>query len=74
MRTFGGGSDETDASTPIFLDLNGGGAIGMVGFNELCPLNECAIGKKPGANRFEIAKARRVIDAMKETSLRPSSS
>ena len=67
MRTYGGGSDEANANTPIFLDLNGGGAIGMIGFNELCPLNECAIGSKPGANRWKIAKARSVIEGMKQT-------
>jgi poly-gamma-glutamate synthesis protein (capsule biosynthesis protein) len=65
MRTFGGGRDEVDANTPIFLDLKGGGAIGMVGFNELCPLAECANGKTPGANRFKIEKARAVIQDMK---------
>ena len=66
MRTFGGGSDEATANTPIFLELNGGGAVGMVGFNERCPLNECAVGKTPGANRFNIAKARNVIEEMKQ--------
>jgi poly-gamma-glutamate capsule biosynthesis protein CapA/YwtB (metallophosphatase superfamily) len=65
MRTFGGGSDEADANAPIFLDLKGGGAIGMIGFNELCPLNECATAKRPGANRFKIAKAREVIEGMR---------
>src|SRR6185503_10986946 len=54
-------------NTPLFLDLNGGGAIGMIGFNELCPLNECAIGQKPGANRFKSEKARSVIEEMKQT-------
>jgi poly-gamma-glutamate synthesis protein (capsule biosynthesis protein) len=67
IRTFGGGSDEADANAPLFLDLKGGGAIGMIGFNELCPLNECATGKKPGANRFKTDKARNVMARMKET-------
>jgi hypothetical protein len=65
MRTFGGGTDEADANAPIFLDLKGGGAIGVVGFNELCPLGECANGKRPGANRFEMSKARRTIEEIK---------
>jgi poly-gamma-glutamate capsule biosynthesis protein CapA/YwtB (metallophosphatase superfamily) len=66
MRTFGGGRDEADANTPIFLDLKGGGAIGMIGFNELCPLAECAAGQTPGANRFKLDKARADIRDMKQ--------
>jgi poly-gamma-glutamate capsule biosynthesis protein CapA/YwtB (metallophosphatase superfamily) len=65
MRTFGGGTDEADANRPIFLDLKGGGAIGMIGFNELCPLAECAAGQTPGANRFKLDKARAAIRDMK---------
>jgi poly-gamma-glutamate capsule biosynthesis protein CapA/YwtB (metallophosphatase superfamily) len=67
MHTFGGGTDDADANTPLFLDLKGGGAIGFIGFNEYCPLNECAVAKKPGVNRFNIEKARRAIKEMKET-------
>jgi poly-gamma-glutamate capsule biosynthesis protein CapA/YwtB (metallophosphatase superfamily) len=66
MRTFGGGSDEADASAAIFLNLNGGGAIGILGFNELCPYGECATDKKPGASRFQIEKARKLIEEMKK--------
>lgn len=65
MRTFGGGLDEANANTPVFLDLKGGGAIGIIGFNELCPLNECALERKPGANRFELSKARKAIEEMR---------
>jgi hypothetical protein len=65
MRTFGGASDEAKANAPLYLDLRGGGAIGIIGFNELCPLGECAAGKKAGANRFEMAKARRTIAEMR---------
>jgi len=65
MHTFGGGRDETVANTPIFLDMKGGGSIGIIGFNELCPLGECAAGKTPGANRFEISKARKAIQDMR---------
>jgi hypothetical protein len=66
MRTFGGGRDEANANTPIFLDLKEGGAIGVVGFNEFCPNNECANEKKPGANRFEMSKARNAIEEIKK--------
>ncbi len=65
IRTFGGGRDEANAKSPIFLDLDGSGAISIVGFNELCPLGECATGPKPGANRFQIAKARGTIEEIK---------
>lgn len=65
MRTFGGGSDEASANAPLFLDLHGGGAIGIIGFNELCPLGECAVGKRPGANRFEMSKARKAVEEMR---------
>jgi hypothetical protein len=57
MRTFGGGNDEAEAETPLFLDLKGGGSIAMIGFNEYCPLSECADRLTPGANRFTLEKA-----------------
>lgn len=46
MKTFGGGRDPKAAAEPIVLALADGKKLGIAGFNELCPLKECAI--KPG--------------------------
>jgi hypothetical protein len=65
MRTYGGGKDEAEAAMPQFLDLQGGGLIAMIGFNEFCPLSECADGETPGANRFTLEKAQTSIRSIR---------
>jgi len=59
MHTFGGGLTPEAANTPIVLPLADGKRLGIVGFNEKCPLKECAL--KPGelgANAWDPAKAK----------------
>jgi poly-gamma-glutamate synthesis protein (capsule biosynthesis protein) len=58
MATFGAGLDPEAANTPIILPLADGKRLGIIGFNEWCPLHECA--KAPGevgANAYSDDKA-----------------
>ncbi len=67
MATFGGGASPEAANEPVILALADGKHLGIVGFNEQCPLKECAI--KPGevgANAYDAAKAKRAIARMRE--------
>lgn len=63
---FGGGRNEEEANTPAVFTLKDSTRIGFIGFNELCPLGECASGSTPGANRYDREKARSVIRKMRE--------
>lgn len=61
---FGGGSTVQEAAKPLILKLKDSSKIAWIGFNERCPLGECA-GIRPGANRYSDEKARNVIDSLK---------
>jgi hypothetical protein len=65
MKTFGGGRTEEAAAKPLQLGLKGGGTIVLAGFNELCPLKECAEGRRPGANRYTREKAASTLGAIR---------
>lgn len=65
MPTFGGGSNAQQANEPLIITLKDGKKIGFIGFNEQCPLGECAEGNTAGANRYEAAKAQTVIQKMR---------
>jgi poly-gamma-glutamate capsule biosynthesis protein CapA/YwtB (metallophosphatase superfamily) len=65
INTFGGGLNDQDANKPLVLTLKDGTRLGWIGFNELCPLNECAKSSVAGANRWNREKARLVIQQMK---------
>jgi poly-gamma-glutamate capsule biosynthesis protein CapA/YwtB (metallophosphatase superfamily) len=65
INTFGGGLNDQDANKPLVLTLKDGTRLGWIGFNELCPLNECAKPTVAGANRWNREKARLVIQQMK---------
>ena len=65
MNTFGGGKTEASANEPLVLNANGTRIV-LIGFNELCPLNECAQGSTPGANRFEAEKAHRTVTEIRK--------
>lgn len=66
IQTFGGGLNDQDANKPLVLTLKDGTRLGFIGFNELCPLNECAKPKAAGANQWNREKARLVIQRMKQ--------
>ncbi|MBM3921129.1 MAG: CapA family protein [Sphingomonadales bacterium] len=65
IKPFGGGRNAKEANQPAIVTLKDSTRIGFIGFNELCPLGECAGEKEPGANRWDSAKARKVIGDMK---------
>ncbi|TAF64465.1 MAG: hypothetical protein EAZ55_11560 [Cytophagales bacterium] len=66
MKTFGGGLTPEEANTPLIITLKDGKKIGFIGFNEYCPLQECAkLPNEPGANAYEKNKAYKVIQQMK---------
>lgn len=67
MRIFGGGLSPEQANTPLIMDLKDGKKMAFIGFNESCPVAECA--DRPGwagANRYNREKARKVITALKK--------
>jgi poly-gamma-glutamate synthesis protein (capsule biosynthesis protein) len=67
MKTFGGGASPEAANEPIILELAGGKRLGIVGFNEACPLKECAIkAGEVGANAYDAEKARKGIARLRD--------
>ncbi len=67
IKTFGGGLNPEEANVPLVITMKDGKKLGFIGFNEACPLGECA--RKPeevGANYYEKEKARFVIRKMRE--------
>lgn len=67
IKTFGGGLTPEEANEPLVLTMKDGKRLGLIGFNEACPLGECA--KKVnevGANYYEREKARVVIRKMQK--------
>ena len=62
IKTFGGGSSPEAAGEPLVLPLADGKRLGLLGFNQACPLGECA--RKPGevgANPYDAARAKAAI-------------
>jgi poly-gamma-glutamate capsule biosynthesis protein CapA/YwtB (metallophosphatase superfamily) len=67
IKTFGGGADPEEANTPLVIKLKDSTRLGFIGFNELCPMGECAdVAGECGANRFDTLKAKKVIRKMKK--------
>ena len=68
MKYFGGGANSNEAYSPLILTLKDSTRIAWIGFNERCPLGECAdIG--PGANRYSDAKAKSMIDSLRKAGI-----
>lgn len=67
IKTFGGGNTPEDANAPLVITLKDGKKLGFIGFNEKCPINECADKAGDcGANRYNKAKAQAVISKMRK--------
>jgi hypothetical protein len=64
MKYFGGGKSPAEANKPLVIELKDKRKIAWIGFNELCPCGECA-DKKMGSNRYAEAKAKKLIDSLK---------
>ena len=68
MKYFGGGANSNEAYSPLILTLKDSTRIAWIGFNERCPLGECAdIG--PGSNRYSDAKAKSMIDSLRKAGI-----
>lgn len=65
MHVFGGGATKQEAEKPLVLTLKDSTRIAWIGFNERCPLGECA-DNGPGANRYTEETARTTIQALKQ--------
>jgi poly-gamma-glutamate capsule biosynthesis protein CapA/YwtB (metallophosphatase superfamily) len=66
IKPFGGGRSAQEANTPLVITLKDSTKVGFIGFNEVCPLGECADNETmPGANRYSHEKAKEIIQKMK---------
>jgi hypothetical protein len=61
---FGGGKSPSEANKPLIKILKDSSLVAWIGFNEYCPLGECA-DKVLGANRYSDSKAIKLIDSLK---------
>ena len=68
MRYFGAGLSPGEANKPLIMTLKDGKKIAWIGFNELCPLGECA-DIAFGANRYDEQKAGNTIDSIHKNKL-----
>lgn len=67
IKTFGGGLNPTQANAPLVLSMKDGKKLGLIGFNEACPLGECAKKEnEPGANFYTKEKAAEAFRKMRE--------
>ena len=67
MKTFGGGLTEQQANTPLIIDLKDGKKMAFIGYNQACPVGECAQGTtKSGANRYNREKAQKLLQDLKQ--------
>ncbi len=67
VRTFGGGKNPMEASKPLILKLKDGTRLAFIGFNQSCPLKECAKKRnEPGANPYNRAKARKTLRKLRK--------
>lgn len=64
ISCFGGGKSPSEANKPLIKRLKDSTVIAWIGFNEFCPLGECA-DKLMGANRYSDFKASKLIDSLK---------
>lgn len=68
MKTFGGGLSPEQANTPLIIKLKDGKTMAFIGFNEACPVGECADFRqdKQGANHYNKEKAQKIIKHLKK--------
>lgn len=68
MQIFGGGLSPQEAYTPLILSLKDGSKIALIGFNESCPVNECAgrRGNQVGAAPYDSLKVKQIIENLKQ--------
>jgi poly-gamma-glutamate capsule biosynthesis protein CapA/YwtB (metallophosphatase superfamily) len=70
IKTFGGGLSPNAANTPLIIETKDKKKIAFIGFNESCPLGECADKEGlAGANRYNYDKAKLAIENIKNNKL-----
>lgn len=67
MQVFGGGLTPQDANKPLIINLKDGKKVAFVGFNESCPVCECAGkgGNNVGAAPYDSVKVAKTIKDLK---------
>jgi poly-gamma-glutamate capsule biosynthesis protein CapA/YwtB (metallophosphatase superfamily) len=65
IRYYGGGRTPSEANKALVLKLKDGSSVAWIGFNQTCPLGECA-DVECGANRYSDEKAKRLIGSVKK--------
>ncbi len=67
VKTFGGGANPQKANKPLILRLKDGTRLAFIGYNQSCPLRECAKRRnEPGANPYGRQKARKTLMNLKK--------
>ncbi|GAB4124969.1 MAG: hypothetical protein OHK0045_08120 [Raineya sp.] len=68
IQIFGGGLSPEQAYQPLFITLKDGSKIALVGFNESCPVNECAgrRGNQVGAAPYDSLKVKQLLENLKQ--------
>jgi len=68
MKTFGGGLSPEQAYQSLIFSLKDGSKIAMVGFNESCPVNECAgrRGNQVGAAPYDSLRVKQILENLKK--------
>ena len=68
MKIFGGGLSPQQAYEPLILSLKDGSKIAMIGFNESCPVNECAgrRGNQVGAAPYDSLRVKESLEKLKQ--------
>jgi len=67
MQIFGGGLSPEEANRPLIITLKDGYKVAFVGFNESCPVRECAGkgGNMVGAAPYDSVRVAKVIKELK---------
>jgi hypothetical protein len=67
IQTFGGGLNPEQANKPLIISLKDGKKMAFIGYNESCPLGECAVvANQSGANKYDREKARQTLTDLKK--------
>ncbi|MCU0443670.1 MAG: CapA family protein [Microscillaceae bacterium] len=67
IQTFGGGLNPEEADKPLIISLKDGKKLAFIGYNESCPIGECANApNQSGANKYDRQKALKAINNLKK--------
>jgi hypothetical protein len=67
IQTFGGGLNPEQANKPLIISLKDGKKLAFIGYNESCPIGECAkSANQSGANPYNRDNALKTISDLKK--------